>query len=1078
MVIPDIVGGFTARRNPQLSSGVAQNLFPETQEPESANEPRRRVAMLPTHGFETFNDTHPIRVTGMDGSREPDERLLVMHGRELRVYRSAASTAPDSAIALPGQEDQNIRPAYGSMLVGATYYVVCDDGQVRSDDGTVVLSTDDMDGRTPLGMARIIRGGLTWVMLSFVDDRIVRAWRLTAGEFVREPQSDLDTSPADPDMATAMQCPESLTVDPVGNAWMIVCDGIGGVLYEYSFNPAGTPRWRLRTRPGVQNTFDLQLLEGSAEEREPLSIGGIYSDNTNRISFIEKTKRRVVTINRSTGVVLTSFNYGSLSDNNRRLGQGVPCSFVSGGPGQYYVNGEQYDDGMGRIWGFGVSGGLVRRNMPAARRTRFKQTKVLPFGDQGRLAGVLVDRRLHLIDLERNRMLQNVAGPLDTLTYGDRRFVGTDATKGRLKTSEIDQLVNVEDRRFGTPESAASVSVPLFPRDKPRLPLRGFYLGARTIVGVMGDESTEYPGAADCYVWDRSNLDAAPVRINGSTRVYGICVSADTNQAKEGQLYLLVGGASLNQVVLTRYSQPPRTAAEFASLRVTADDVNVTLPWNGERVRDIACDGTYLYIVASLSADSAVLQGRTYLMSSGSEVEARRLDVGASVENITADLTVASDNSWLRCVDTFDGRLYVGIQQPAPGQMVVRALTWDTTVNRWVRDGSHDIPRGITNNARALTHDGKFIYSMVNEPVQSALRDGTPSRVAVLAAFWVAVSERRGKYRWPPDLVTPAGVSAAHHIRGRLLTWSPTEMKLWNPRLPTPQNPFPFAEVASRRVGIVAFDSLTVVENILYWLGRTTGGGLRAWNLGMDGDLTPMPIESKSVEEVLDTVAQTPGAVEGAIGWSDDTGGHPTAVFTLLDGQVTLAYDQSEELWHTRASRRLGTLPAETPYWWQKREQGAQRVTNSCLWNNRLTLGGFGEKGGIVAFADFENWRDIDGGLVERVRMAKGVNPERRDVKRPFLRVDACYGVRGIGTTLRDVNPRFRVEISDDGGRTFHDTVRSRPLNPRGGRPPRAIYLLGHSQYRVYRVSCSDPVEFIILGAYQFPPEQVVSVKF
>ena len=1095
MFIKDIIGGFTARREQQLSVGVAQNMFPETQPPESDLQVKRRVAMLPVHGYKTFDDTETVRVTGLESTREADERLVVANGRTLRVFTDqntdAAQRMANSPIDFEGMDGQRLRPVLGAVVIGATYFVVCDDGQVRRDDGTVVLDSAALGGRTPLGMATNTNV-VARIWLTFADDRVIRCWRLRGAVFEREAAMDIGVDIIN---ETALESPESLWFDAAGK-WMLVCDGIGGRLYEFAFDVDAEEPWRLDTRPGVQNAFDLQLLAGDPKigAQEPLHVAGVYVSG-NDISILERSKRRMHTINRNTALLTASValpDYRDGDDADR-----TPCGFVGGlATATVYVNGRQYSNGRGRLWRVG-STAAIRNNLPDALQTTSRQTKLLPLGDEGRLVAWVVDRRLHLIDLRKNRLLQNVAGAIDSLAFREGAYIAVDATRGDLRVSEPGAILRESGLRIGSPEFGAVIRPSLFPRDTPREPLRSFYVGAGHIVGCLGRYSgvglsrvAKLDVRSDAYVWDRGDIDAEPTLISYGSgtrfrRVWGVCAHGGTG-ADAGKLFILRERAnqeeppdmSFRDVEFAKFATVPTDVDGFFTPEGTPTNLTLTNP--ASEVRDIATDGEYLYVVEGAPD---IRQMEVFNLTTGAKDDDRSFDDLNTV--ITEGLEVDRDptatqpagtdrtvqpQAWLRSVDVADGHVFIGIRLES-GATIIRAFKYD---GGWQHVPSRDITAGVTSDHRALTHDAKFLYDVRNTPINDYLEDGSPVERAVLAGYWLANPDRLSRYRWSPSLVNPASAKACAVLRRSLVSWSSTEMTIWTPR----QGPgFPYRIASSRSVGLVAPDSIVNVEDVLHWIGKSAGGGLRVWRLGMEGDVTPQPINSKAVEELLDAVSETPGAIEGAIGWGDDTGGHPVAVFTMPRGGVTIAYDADADDWHTRTSLRLSgdDQPADWPFWWQRPTQGAQRITNSTLWRNRLTMGGYGKDGGIVAFSDFGSWLDIDGGAVERVRMASALNPERSDIKRPVLRVDCVYGVRGAGTSVADHDPRFDVEISDDGGRTFTDT-RTVPLAPRGSRPPRPIYRLGHSQFRVYRVSCVAPVEFIILGAYQIPPEQVAWV--
>ena len=1057
--LPGVVGQHTARRNPQLDPGAAVNLYSELQAPESELQPARRVALLSTHGYSRFA-AGPAPVSGMAGSRETNERLLAAYGRRLRVYGNQSDAA--------NPREHVIRPVLGAAQVGASFFVVCEDGRVRRrETASTDVTVEGLDGLTPLGLATRLDGATPLFWMTAAEDRLIRCWRSdSADAWVRDEDYDLD--PSD----TAITCPESLSWGP-GGAYLVAIDAIGGRIYEWAYNAgAGAgAKFRLSTRPGGQNTLDLQLLEGYAEDgpngAAPVVPGGIDASNVGFYRVYEANARRIHTINRQTGVLTASAPgfWAGISGWTRH-----PGGFVSGAAdSQMYVNGRQYGDGAGRIYGTFGSTVPLRMDLPDAALTRRVQTPVVPFGDRGRLAGWLVDRRLHLLDLQTDVLHRNAAGAIDSLTFAGERFAGADASGALLKVSEPDQVVTpaASGLRYGAPDAGATVRPPLIGvgrEDNPRGAMRGFYVGARVILGVTGEED------GNLWAWDRSLPDAPPTRINGSTAVYGICAAGGPADTR-GQCVILTaraGGTRNMQAV--RYTVPPDTSAAFGGAgggRTVIGPSLVTPSTHNRRlVDDIATDGTFLYVLYGGTART----GRAVNLTTGVETAARTF----SVDAITKGLTLAGSSpgavravDWVGAADT--GRLYVGIQQEAPNPTVVRAFRWGGSA--WERDPGRDITAGISTDLLGLSHDAKYLYDLQKDPAPSTV-DGAPVDRSVLAAFWLANPLKLNRYRWLPDAANPYPARAVAAFRGRLVSWSDAEMTIWSPA----QGSWPWVVAARRSVGIAGVHTPAVVDDQIFWIGVSAGGSLRAWMLGGGGDLNSEPIRQPAIEELLDSAGG--GALAGAAGWADGAGAHGFYVCAIPGAGVSIAYDvnpDSRGAWHVRTDKRLaGDTGSLDGVWWlpdegpmQPPDQSVQRVTHSTTWRGRAVYGGWGADGGLVAFGDEETFGAIDGGDVLRRRVFRGVNPERRLVRVPWMRIDVSYGVSAPG----EIDPEYLLRVSDDGGVSFSPTPRRVKFGPRtAGRPPPALFRLGASRERVYWLEYTGRVDMVIRSVFLAPP--------
>ena len=468
-------------------------------------------------------------------------------------------------------------------------------------------------------------------------------------------------------------------------------------------------------------------------------------------------------------------------------------------------------------------------------------------------------------------------------------------------------------------------------------------------------------------------------------------------------------------------------------------------------------------------------------------------------------------NDWIRGITFVEnanaaggGYLLVAIRQREGLPTVIRAFVVNVTRDpnnaqritaaTWQRADARDLTTEASTENRMLTHDAQFVFDSSGVFVTDQLQDrlaitstrivqaGEPIRATVVAPFRHDLVERLSQYSWDPEQRNLTGVNSVAAIRRQLYAWTATGMEIRD--LADETEGFPYRLREARTIGLIAPASLAVVADVLYWLGVTEGGGLRVWRVGQAGDLVPEYVEGKAIEEMFDRIAQErPEALTGAVGWADDTGGHPTYVLWLGKAGVSVAYDADADRWHARASsltdaeraaRMMDTAAAPMTWPWLEvgttgaEEQGVQRVAHSTTWRQRLVCGGYDEQGnGVVAHYSTTDFRDIDGGPVLRRRQFAAGEAERMRVKFRKLRVDAVYNVPLSVEAMALDQPRFAVYASDNGGESFPKLLGERDLGPPGAPPPRPFYRAGYSRQRVYRVDCSAAAPFALMGAYQ-----------
>ena len=544
---------------------------------------------------------------------------------------------------------------------------------------------------------------------------------------------------------------------------------------------------------------------------------------------------------------------------------------------------------------------------------------------------------------------------------------------------------------------------------------------------------------------------------------------------RAGNQVLVLERTSTSGGNVVRWNQPPDDANDYAdAAQRIVRSINFSGVTLSTQVYALASDGAHLFMVHrtgnptrrlsvwSISSAAPVSNSIIYNPTNNPSYASELFD------GLTFDDSLATD--WLGGITFSDGALLLAVRQSTGNDTVVRALTFSTSrTQRWARAESQDLTSQISTENMILANDGQFVFDSTGGLVQYDLPDGTPATATSLAAFRGGAVHRLSQYSWDPAQSNRTGAQAVFVIRRVLYAFNKSSLEVRD--LSDETQGFPYRLVDTRTVGLVAPRTLTVVDDVVYWLGSTSGGGKRFWSFGASGDSVPDALKGKAIEEMLDRMAADGVDLSEAVSHGDDVGGHPVVVTNFKSGGISLGYDADSEKWHARSSlRAIGDDPKTWD--WLDEGQGVQRVTHSTTWQNRLIHGGYDRDGkGVLAFASNDDWKDIDGGLVTRVRQFNGGEAERRRVRFPALRVDAVYDQPMVDGE----EPYFDLMISNDGGKTF-GVPRRRRIGGRTRKPPQPFYRLGISQQRVYRVETSSPVPLVLLGAF-FDSSQRVSRK-
>jgi hypothetical protein len=308
--------------------------------------------------------------------------------------------------------------------------------------------------------------------------------------------------------------------------------------------------------------------------------------------------------------------------------------------------------------------------------------------------------------------------------------------------------------------------------------------------------------------------------------------------------------------------------------------------------------------------------------------------------------------------------------------------------------------------------------------------------------FWSATYDGT---TWGGDYQTaegsPDNVVALHSTNDELILFGERTTEFWSD---TSDPDSPFARIPSGfiDIGCGAIESVASINNDVFWLGATPGGGGIIWHTR---SYSPERISNHAIEWMLHSF----GDVSTAKAYCYEQTGHYFYVITFPSHNKTMCYDLSTGTWHERASydKILGRLTQH-------------RSMYSAMLNNRTFVGDIGA--GIVWELDPNCYSD-DGNEIHRIRTCPHVH---QDMSRIFYNSFTLDAQKGIGLTNgQGAVPSVELQWSNDGGYTWGDP-RVRSLGRQGEYGVRVKWDgLGSSRDRVFRVKISDPVEVTFIAA-------------
>lgn len=243
--------------------------------------------------------------------------------------------------------------------------------------------------------------------------------------------------------------------------------------------------------------------------------------------------------------------------------------------------------------------------------------------------------------------------------------------------------------------------------------------------------------------------------------------------------------------------------------------------------------------------------------------------------------------------------------------------------------------------------------------------------------------------------------------------------------------------------GCVSPFGVTKIDNTVFWIGGNKRGNGIIWRL--DG-ARPVRISTHAIEFAI----QAYSTIADCIAFAYQMEGHSFVVFTFPTAGKTWVYDASTGLWHERAYLN----PASGT-------RGRHRANCHAFFGGEHVVGDW-ENGKLYAL-DLDYFTD-NGDPLPRIRAAAHISDgDYKRIRHDALQIDF---EAGTGTqTGQGIDPQAMLDWSDDGGHTW-SSEHWRDIGVAGKYKNKARWRqLGQAETRVYRVTVTDPVKVVIIGA-------------
>lgn len=255
---------------------------------------------------------------------------------------------------------------------------------------------------------------------------------------------------------------------------------------------------------------------------------------------------------------------------------------------------------------------------------------------------------------------------------------------------------------------------------------------------------------------------------------------------------------------------------------------------------------------------------------------------------------------------------------------------------------------------------------------------------------------------------------------------------------------FPFQRINGQvlQKGILAALSVTEVQGAMAWVGSSVNEGPAIW---ISSGAQPKRISTRAIENQLRTF--TDQQIEDAIVLKYSQAGSYFVAWTF-PGQATFVYDTSSQLWHERSSRITVT---------------------DVVWRPASIVDAYGELivgdtfSNKIGFLDKETFTEYTEDIIGVFSMP----PIDNDGQPYFMDSIELFMESGNAlTTGQGSDPEIRMSFSDNGGRTFSNSI-SRNIGKIGEFNTRVMWnRLGRvARQRIFKFQISEPIKRVIIKA-------------
>ena len=296
---------------------------------------------------------------------------------------------------------------------------------------------------------------------------------------------------------------------------------------------------------------------------------------------------------------------------------------------------------------------------------------------------------------------------------------------------------------------------------------------------------------------------------------------------------------------------------------------------------------------------------------------------------------------------------------------------------------------------------------------------------------------------WPATNIasaegSPDNINSQIALGGELWTFGPQSFSVnYNT-----DSVFVYYPGSHNDIGNIAPNSVARSDTNIFWLGGDDNGhGIVYTNEGY----RPRSISTPAIDQVIQRYSE----ISDAVGYCYQQLGHDFYVLNFPTAQATWCFDFSTGLWHERSWTDSDNISYMT------------RGIVQDFYNGDVLVGDWGTN--LIYKLDPDVYNDNGDEIHREITSPHIWNNLERSYYGSF-QLDIERGVGLVSGQGED--PQIMLDISDDGGITY-GSEQWRGAGKLGEYNKRLIWnRLGSSYDRVFRITATDPVKWVILGAF------------